>query len=64
MSRDEILALASYRQNNFNERYGQAVFNAVSEFFPAEARMLAGALIDPFYKDQNVDAFLERLGII
>lgn len=39
---------ARYAKTNEDERYGQALFNAAEEIWPAEARSLAGGRLDPF----------------
>ncbi len=43
------------------QRYGQAVFNTTHEFHQEEARALTGSVCDPFYRDDNVKAFLTKL---
>lgn len=43
------------------QRYGQAVFNTAHFLYYEEARRLTGSLFDPFYGDDKVPAFLERL---
>lgn len=42
-------------------RWGQAVFNAAYELYPAEADQLRGGPLDPFYTDGLTELFLDAL---
>lgn len=52
------LVRAKQRQG---QRYGQAVANTAFFFWPEHSRQLDGSLYDPFYQDDKVSEFLERL---
>ena len=56
----EFWALVSAKQRQ-EQRYGQAVANTAFYFFPEFTRQLDGSIYDPFYDDNRVPAFLERL---
>ncbi len=58
-----VQMLGKYRFHHPTMREGQAVFNLLYEIFPTEVDPLRGSLIDPFYNDDNIPAFLEKLGI-
>lgn len=47
--------------NNPNWRKGQTYFNALHLCNPILANKVRGSLLDPFYKDSNILAFLEWL---
>lgn len=55
----EFWAVVASKQRE-GQRKGQAVFNTAADFFPAETRAV-NSLYDPFYRDENVSPFLERL---
>lgn len=40
-----------------NQRQGQALFNALSEFYPVAAKMIAGTSADPYYRNQKIPEF-------
>lgn len=46
------------------QRYGQAVFNTAFYFWPTPTNMLNGTIWDPFYSEEVVPEFLERLADI
>lgn len=58
----EILDLAgqSYTINS-PIRHGQAVFNAAYTLYPEYADRLRATEYDPFYHDERVDLFIERI---
>lgn len=41
------------------QRPGQYVFNTMAEVFPEVAEPLRGSLLDPFYQDFKITAFLD-----
>lgn len=43
------------------QRYGQAVFNTMCEYHPEESRYLVGSHVDPFYRDERVEAFITNV---
>ena len=43
------------------QRNGQAVFNTAVHFWPETARRFSSTTYDPFYRDERVDIFLERV---
>lgn len=43
------------------QREGQAVFNTACEFYGQYASNLTGTSCDPFYRDENIGAFLEKV---
>ena len=47
-----------YRQRVEGQRFGQAVFNTASYYWPQEVRPLAGSIHDPFHNDAKVEDFL------
>lgn len=47
-----------YRQRIEGQRFGQAVFNTASYFWPDQVRPLAGSSYDPFHNDEKVEQFL------
>lgn len=47
-----------YRQRVQGQRFGQAVFNTASYYWPNEVRPLAGSSYDPFHRDEKVEEFL------
>ena len=62
---EDFLWDVSYRYENGNERYGQALFNACITVRPGLASQLRGTLKDPFYgetkHDERVVAALDFL---
>lgn len=44
-----------------NLRYGQALFNVLSESYPRVANIICGTMYDCFHDDTKVDAFKERV---
>lgn len=41
-------------------RHGQAVFNVMYSIFPNIAERLVDTKCDPFYKDENVEVFVNK----
>jgi hypothetical protein len=55
---DQLLTGGALAAEGVGQRYGQYVFNRIHQAAPAVANQLRGSRIDPFYKDEKVDAFL------
>jgi hypothetical protein len=47
-----------YRQGVEGQRFGQAVYNTASYYWPQEVNPLAGSSFDPFHNDNKVPEFL------
>lgn len=47
--------------SNGMERLGQAIFNAAMELCPDQAKTLKGTEYDPFYDDDRISIFLDKL---
>lgn len=59
MDREEFDDIISRMFNTEELRYGQKVFTLAYEIDPQAAELKRHTDINPFYKDANVDAFLE-----
>ena len=42
-------------------RWGQSVFNATCELYPAQAELYRGTISDCYYRDDLVDEFLKQI---
>lgn len=61
----EILDLAGQSLTvNSPIRYGQAVFNAAYQLYPWPTDQLRATEYDPFYDDDRVDKFIDRLEVL
>jgi hypothetical protein len=58
---DLINQMAQQRVERENQRQGQALFNALSEFYPAAAKLIAGTSADPFYRNDKISQFWNAL---
>ena len=64
--KDRIITLAVKQQQlNPSLRYGQCIFNIAYDLYPSEVDEIRGDTgkngKDPFYNDDNVEAFFEHL---
>jgi hypothetical protein len=57
----ELLKIADERVTENNERYGQALFNALQELDSVTASKVRGTYADPFYDSAKVPRFLDSL---
>lgn len=58
---ENIKRLAHEERKKYNRlRYGQCIFNIVYNLYPDVVGLIP-TNVDPFYKDSNVDAFLDEL---
>ena len=55
----DMLARAMRAEGSW--RYGQAAFNVAYQNWPNHVAMLRGTLVDPFYDDRRVEAFITVL---
>lgn len=55
--------LHEYMMNNRGQRKGQAAFNLLYTYFPAEVDSVRGSSLDPFYNDSRLGDFLAHFGI-
>ena len=59
--RAAVEALAKELLRTERWRYGQAVFNAAYELYPAAANLARGSAVDCFNNNERVPAFLDSL---
>ena len=52
---------AQQRIEKQNQRPGEALFNALSEYYPAAAKLIAGTSADPYYRDFKISQFWNAL---
>lgn len=55
------LAMGPSYQNGL--RKGQALFNKLDEINPELADSLRGSVVDPFYRDERIPAFLSEVAL-
>lgn len=61
---DVLLDLARYNlQANPEWRFGQACFNSLALMEPETAHLITSTDKDPFYRNENLPAFLEALKV-
>lgn len=53
--------LNMFRRYAPDQRYGQAIWNLMYNLAPDVVRKYAGTPIDCFYKDSNIEVFLEAM---
>lgn len=53
--------LARRNMDVYRERYGQAYFNALHTLAPEIANEIRGTEADPFYLNENIEAFFNYL---
>lgn len=56
-----ILHAADLKTANPQLRWGQSIFNATYELYPAQADLYRGTISDCFYRDDLVDEFLKQI---
>ena len=56
---EDIKEMAKFRPKEI--RYGQSIFNESYKLYPKETNELRATEYDCFYRDDKVEAFLEKL---